>query len=152
MSKKNLFIAIIFFLILNIGVAKANTLYSLDIDVKLDNEGNGKITEVWNMNVDKGTEVYKPMTNLGNSDITNFKVVDEKGNEYTFLNNWNTSGTIETKKYKNGFNHISGGVELCWGMSSYGKHIYTISYDASNMIYNTNDAQVLYWKLVNDSM
>ena len=37
-------------------------------------------------------------------------------------------------------------------MGTYGRHTYTITYEVSNMIYNVDDAQVLYWKFVNDSM
>lgn len=135
----------------SITFVKANTIYSIDVTAELDNEGNAKITEVWNMSVDKGTEVYKPMGNFGNSEIGNFHV-SENGMDYLSLNTWNTNGTLESKKNKNGINYTSNGIELCWGMGSYGKHTYTLTYDVSNAIYNVDDAQVLYWKFINDNM
>ena len=131
--------------------AKANTIYSIDITAVLDEYGNAKITEVWDMSVDKGTEVYKPMGSLGNSEISNFHV-SENGKRYNYQTNWNTSGTLDTKRNKNGINYTSSGIELCWGMGSYGRHTYTLTYDVSDIIYNVDDAQVLYWKFVNDSM
>lgn len=134
-----------------IGFAKANTIYSIDITAVLDEDGNAKITEVWDMSVDKGTEVYKPMGSLGNSEISNFHV-SENGKLYNYQTSWNTSGTLDTKRNKNGINYTGGGIELCWGMGSYGRHTYTLTYDVSNIIYNVDDAQVLYWKFVNDSM
>lgn len=134
-----------------VGFAKANTIYSIDITAVLDEDGNAKITEVWNMSVDKGTEVYKPMGSLGNSEISNFHV-SENGERYNYQTNWNTSGTLDTKRNKNGINYTSSGIELCWGMGSYGRHTYTLTYDVSDIIYNVDDAQVLYWKFVNDSM
>ena len=73
----------------SITFVKANTIYSIDVTAVLDNEGNAKITEVWNMRVDKGTEVYKPMGNFGNSEISNFHV-SENGMDYLSLNTWNT--------------------------------------------------------------
>lgn len=134
-----------------VGFAKANTIYSIDITAVLDEYGNAKITEVWDMSVDKGTEVYKPMGSLGNSEISNFHV-SENGKRYNYQTNWNTSGTLDTKRNKNGINYTSSGIELCWGMGSYGRHTYTLTYDVSDIIYNVDDAQVLYWKFVNDSM
>ncbi len=134
-----------------VGFAKANTIYSIDITAVLDEYGNAKITEVWDMSVDKGTEVYKPMGSLGNSEISNFHV-SENGERYNYQTSWNTSGTLDTKRNKNGINYTSSGIELCWGMGSYGRHTYTLTYDVSDIIYNVDDAQVLYWKFVNDSM
>lgn len=133
------------------GFAKANTIYSIDITAVLDEDGNAKITEVWDMSVDKGTEVYKPMGSLGNSEISNFHV-SENGSSYIYQSSWNTSGTLDTKKNKNGINYTSSGLELCWGMGSYGRHTYTLTYDVSNVIYSVDDAQVLYWKFINDNM
>ena len=114
------------------GFAKANTIYSIDITAVLDEDGNAKITEVWDMNVDKGTEVYKPMGSLGNSEISNFHV-SENGERYNYQTSWNTSGTLDTKRNKNGINYTGGGIELCWGMGSYGRHTYTLTYDVSNI-------------------
>lgn len=145
-----IFLAIFFISISN--AYASNKINSINVETILDENGNGKITEVWDMVLSEGTEVYKPMGDLGNSKITNFRVIDEQGNIYTSLSNWNTSGTLSSKAYKNGINKTSDGIELCWGMSSYGHHTYIISYDVSNMIYNTNDSQVLYWKFINDSM
>lgn len=136
---------------MGISLVKANEIYSIDVSLELDNEGNGKVKEVWNMYVDQGTEVYKPMGDLGNSEITNFHVSDGT-TQYDSLSSWNTSGTLNSKAYKNGINETSDGIELCWGMSSYGKHTYVITYGVSNMIYNVDEAQVLYWKFINNSM
>lgn len=140
------------FLIFISSANASNKLYNLDINIHINEDGSANITEVWKMKLDNGTEVYKPMTNLGSMDISNFKVVDENNNVYTKINFWDVDSSLSEKAYKNGINNISGGVELCWGMSSYGAHIYTISYTLSNFVFNTTDAQVVYYKAVNDSM
>lgn len=152
MKKIKYLVFFIFMFLINISITKANEIYSIDVNIKLDEEGNGIVTEIWNMKVDKGTENYKPMGDLGNSEISNFKVIDETGRNYTFLSNWNVNATLSAKAYKNGFNHGNDGIELCWGMSTYGKHTYTLTYNVSNMIYNVDEAQVLYWKVINDNM
>ena len=39
-------------------------------------------------------------------------------------------------------------MELCWGISSYGNHTYTIRYNISNFIANLTDSQMLYWTFI----
>lgn len=135
---------------LSLGVVNANSLYNLDIDVFINDDGSAHIKEIWDMNVNQGTEVYKPMI-IDTDEISNFKVSNESG-EYQYVSNWDVNGNISNKAYKNGINYTSNGLELCWGMSSHGNHVYTIEYDIKNFVFNTNDNQVVYWKLINDSM
>ena len=151
MKKVRYFIFSLILLFSMKNLAKANSIYSIDVTMVLDEEGNANVTEVWNMDVDRGTEVYKPMGRLGNSEISNFHV-SENGFLYEYQDSWNINGTLFTKKNKNGVNISDGVFELCWGMGSYGRHTYTLTYDVSNVIYNVDDAQVLYWKFINDNM
>ena len=143
---KKIYLLIILLLFIP-NVNAKNKINSIDIDVYINESGNASITEVWDMHTDSGTEIYKPMGNMENSEITNFKVyLDNR--EFTFINNWNINASFNNKAYKNGFN----GNELCFGISDYGNNKYTIKYDVSNIIYNANDSQFLYYKFVNDSM
>lgn len=151
MKKVKYFLMMSIMFVLGINRVSANTLKSLDINVYIGENGSANITEVWNMNVNKGTEVYKPMYNLGDRTLSNFKVRDEKGTTYTTVN-WDINASLSQKKNKSGINYTSQGKELCWGMGSYGDHIYTINYDLSDVITTYNDAQATLWKLVNDSM
>ena len=141
------------FLISIIGIASvfANTIYSIDVTLKLDEYGNGYVTEVWDAKVDKGTELYKPMGDLGNSKITNYEVSMD-GKKYTYVSSWDVDASKSEKAYKNGINYTNDGFELCFGMSNYGRHKYTLTYNVSNMVYNVEDSQFLYWKFINDSM
>lgn len=149
---KYLILSLAFFFLANLKVnAASNELYDLSINVKINTDASADITEVWTMKVGQGTEVYKPMENLGSSVISNFKVKDESGTMYTNIS-WNVNASLIGKKYKSGINYTSTGLELCWGMGSYGKHIYTISYHVTNFVRNLEDSQMIYWKLVNDSM
>lgn len=114
MKMDKIFIFLLLLLFSMAGFAKANTIYSIDITAVLDEDGNAKITEVWDMSVDKGTEVYKPMGSLGNSEISNFHV-SENGSTYIYQSSWNTSGTLDTKKNKNGINYTGSGIEIMLG-------------------------------------
>lgn len=146
-----LFILVTFMVgIFNVS-AKENKIYSIDIKVHINDDASANITEIWNMDVEQGTEVYKPMSNMGSSLLSDFKVTDESGKVYTYTS-WNVNDSFSKKAYKNGINYTSNGFELCWGMSSYGKHTYKIEYKVTNFVLNLEDGQMVYWKLVNDSM
>jgi len=125
-----------------------NIVKSINITAQLEKDGTMHVTEIWNMNTDEGTEVFKEELNLGQMKITNFKVRDTN-KEYTELSLWNVNGSFNDKKYKYGINYVSNGIELCWGISKYGNNTYTITYDIENVIFNVNDAQVLEKRLIN---
>lgn len=128
-------------------IAKANSIDKIDMDIYLDKEGTAHVTEVWSANLSEGTEGYKPYYNLGNAKITNFKVSDNN-KTYTFNSKWNTSSSFSDKAYKNGINYISDGVELCWGISSYGYHNYKLTYDIEGFVSTLTDADMIYWTLI----
>ena len=145
---KILFILLLIFIsYLFISEVQANSIYSINMDIYIDPSGNAHITEIWDCNATQGTEVYHPYYNLGNSKIFNLSVKD--GNQtYTTLSSWNTSASFENKKYTCGLNAIYDGVEICWGISSYGNHKYEVSYTISNFVSELNDYQMAYWTLI----
>lgn len=128
-------------------VVNANTISRISMDIAIDDNGTATVTEVWNCTTNQGTEVYHPYYNLGNSQITMLSVTDGS-TQYTKLNSWNTSGTLSSKANKFGINRISNGVELCWGISSYGTHAYTVKYQITNFVSELTDAQMIYWTLI----
>lgn len=126
---------------------EANSINSISMDIAIDDNGNASVTEIWKCKTSQGTEVYHPYYNLGNSEISNL-TVSENGTKYTTLSTWNTSGTLSDKAYKCGINRLSNGVELCWGISTYGSHTYTIKYNISNFVSELSDSQMIYWTLI----
>ncbi len=126
---------------------KANSISKISMEIYVDNEGNATISETWTCTTNSGTEVYHPYYNLGNSEIENL-TVSENGRTYETLSSWTTSGNLVNKAYKCGINNITNGVELCWGISSYGSHVYEVSYTISNFIAELKDSQMLYWTLI----
>lgn len=143
MKKIILFMALFFIPLF----VKANSINNIRMDIYIDASGTAHVTEVWDAKLNEGTEGYKPYYNLGESTISNFQV--KMGNkEFTYNDNWNTSDSFEEKSYHNGINYLSDGVELCFGISSYGQNTYTLSYDISNFVVNTSDNyQMVYWTL-----
>lgn len=145
---KILFFVLLFFTAITVTQAvQANTINKISMDIYVDNKGDAHITEVWNCKTNKGTEVYHPYYDLGNSKISNLRVSEGKL-DYTTLSKWNTSGTLASKANKCGINKISNGVELCWGISEYGTHTYTVKYDISNFVSELTDSQMIYWTLI----
>ena len=109
-------------------IVKANSIDNIDMNIYVDKEGTAHVTETWSANLNQGTEGYKPYYNIGDANITNFKV-SEADREYTYTDNWDTDLSFDEKAYKNGINYVNNGLELCWGISEYGYHNYVLTYD-----------------------
>lgn len=135
------------FLLAICNTVKANSINKISMDILINNNGDAYVTEVWNCNTNSGTEVYHPYYNLGKSEIINLRV-KEGSSTYTTLSSWSTSASFDKKAYKCGIHKVSGGVELCWGISSYGDHSYTVSYTITNFVASLTDAQMVYWTLI----
>lgn len=146
-----IYAAVLFMINITCCFAATDKINKIDVDITLDINGNAHIVEVWDVEAKMGTEFYKAEYNLGNMTISNFEVY-ENGRKFTFINNWDLDASINEKAYKNGYNYINDGVELCWGKGSMGSHTFTISYDVSNFVFTTTDAQVVYWQIINQDM
>jgi len=141
------------------ALAFANAVFAVDwnihdinVNVRLYRDGSAIVSEVWNLTAGEGTEVYVPRTNLGDIEISDFSVTDETGEMYIFENRWDTDRSLARKAGRCGFNRISGGVELCWGLGSYGTHEYNIRYRMSNAVKSLNDYDMIHMQLVNDEL
>ena len=138
---------ILFFAIGFTKSVNANSISRISMDIYVNSSGDATVTEVWNCSTNQGTEVYHPYYNLGNSQIKDLTVT-ENGKTYQTLSSWNTSGTLSSKANKCGINKISNGVELCWGISEYGNHVYTVKYTITNFVSTLTDSQMIYWTLI----
>lgn len=142
--RKILYVIFLFIIITTINVS-ANTIYSIDMNIYLDEMGNANITERWDVLGSDGTEWYKPLRDLGQSEISDFTVsMDGKQLE---RKNWNINESLSQKAGYYGINYNNGDTELCFGKSDFNRHTFVLQYNISNYIFNTSDAQVLYWTL-----
>jgi len=146
-----LFTILLFLINISIVSAKDDVINRIDVSITLDKYGNAHIEEIWDVKANMGTEFYKAEYNLGNMEISNFKVY-ENGKEFIFVKGWDIDASMSEKAYKNGFNFTSDGIELCWGKGSLGNHTFKIVYDVSNFVFKTDDSDVLYWQVINQGM
>lgn len=128
-------------------IVKANSIDKIDMNIYVDKEGTAHVTETWSANLNQGTEGYKPYYNIGDANITNFKV-SEADREYTYTDNWDTDLSFDEKAYKNGINYVNNGLELCWGISEYGYHNYVLTYDIEGFVAKLTDSDMIYWRLI----
>lgn len=141
------------------ALASASAVFAVDwsirdisVAVRLYGDGSAVVNEVWDMTAREGTEVYVPRTNLGDIEISRFTVTDEEGDPYVYEDRWDVNRSLSQKAGRCGLNRTSSGVELCWGIGSYGHHTYTIRYMMSNAVKSLQDYDMIHLQLVNDDM
>lgn len=133
--------------------AANDSINSIDVTVLLMDDGSAQITQVWNTTRASGTEGYIPQTGLDDIEITDFGVTDETGSVYENIGRWNVNASLEEKANKCGINETSDGVELCWGIGSYGNRTYTLTYTMTNFIkHYSDDTFGFYSRFVSDDL
>lgn len=136
-------ILLLFIIFISINVYANNKIYDISVDVYVDKNAIATITEIWKVKGEDGTEWYKPLRNLGESKLTNFNVSMD-GIPLT-EKKWNTKESLNDKKGYYGINYTDTDTELCFGKYDFNEHTFTLKYNLDNYIFNTDDAQVLYW-------
>ena len=137
-----------------VNAADKSSISLIEISVNLDENGNGRVEEIWDMEIFGGTENYKQFFNLkyGES-ISNFSV-SENSIDYEFTENWDVNRSREEKVNKCGINFTDEGIELCWGIGeNNGRHIYTIQYTINSLASLAADSDgkikaALYWQFI----
>ena len=128
-------------------VVDATSISNIDMNIYVDNYGDAYVEEIWNAYVSEGTEGWHPYYNLGNSIISDLEVSMD-GREFTTINDWDVDNSFNDKAYKAGIYNVDGNeVDICFGVSSYGNHTYTIKYKISNFVSSVEDADMIYWNL-----
>ena len=139
---KKIIYGMFIFLISSTLVHASNNIYNIDMDIYLDEQGNANITEVWDVKGSDGSEWYKGYTDTGYMDLANF-TVSMDGKELT-KKVWDVNENLSQKKGYYGVNTTSDGFELCFGKYDYKRHKFTLKYTLTNIVFNTEDAQVVY--------
>ena len=126
---------------------KANSISSIDMDIKLDQLGTATITETWEANVSQGTEGWHPYYNLGKSTIKMISASMD-GKDFQIKDYWRESDSFSEKAYKAGIYKVdSNEYDVVFGISNYGSHTYKIVYKITNFVSNLEDADMIYWQL-----
>lgn len=131
--------------------AEEDSIPSIYIDVNLRKDGSAFITETWEVHgISSGTEYYKSLNNMSSMDVHSFMVVDESGNVFKTLDNWDINLSLEEKFGTCGILYTKNGYELCWGIGSYGNHIYTISYVLEGLVKSYEDYAGFYHQFISE--
>ena len=117
----------------------ANRVPEMEIEVALQQDGSAHVTQIWSTDTNEGTEFYLTCNDNGYLSITDFSVSDETG-QYTFVENWDVDASFEKKAGKCGILETAKGVELCWGISEYGKNRYVLEYVVHDLVGSYSDA------------
>ena len=148
MKKIKLITFALIVMFLSISKVYAFDIYTIDMDIKLDEYGVATVVETWDTNVTDGSEIYHPYYSTGN---TKFRMLSASmdGKEYEIVANWNESAGLEAKAYKAGLlANEHEGIDIVVGKTSYGRHIYKFTYQMTDFIANLTDSDMIYWTLI----
>ena len=127
----------------------AQTLRDIDIRAVLREDGSARITQVWDATVVNGTEMYLPISNLGKMSVEDFSVSEGGLAYYNEGHRWDVDRTLEEKAGRCGIVDKRDGVELCWGKTSYGSHVWTLEYTVTGLVQSFTDADGFNFMFVN---
>ncbi|PNE25742.1 hypothetical protein BHU16_00385 [Tannerella sp. oral taxon 808] len=120
------------------------------INVQIMPNGDAHFTEIWTVDVRRGTEWYLGRENLGAMEIRDLTVTDETGRLYTDEGAWKTDRTLQQKAGRCGIvDKGDGDYEICWGIGSLGEHSFTVSYRLTHFLRRLTDADAFNHMFVN---
>jgi len=128
-------------------VVQADSMQGIDMSIYINKTGDAYVTEIWKCSRTEGTENYHSYYNIGKSKIKDVKVSEGLRN-YRTIASWNSNASFEEKAYTCGVKSLAEGVEICWGVSEYGEHTYTVQYTITDFVEELTDSQMVYWTLI----
>ena len=118
-------------------------LSNLDIRVVLCKNGDARITETRQMEIDsEGTECYIGLANMGESQVKDLTVSDETGAQFRNVE-WDVNQARSWKTNKCGILTTHRGYELCWGLGAEGERTYITSYTITGLVRGYPDADAI---------
>ena len=131
--------------------ASDGRIREIDIVLTLNPDGSATVCERWDVRVDSGTEWYLVRSNLGDIRIPSLSV-SENGGQYRYVGEWDIDKSLEQKARTCGIVHKRDGVELCWGVGSYGDHVFEVQYTMTNAVKSLQDYDCLHLQLVSPGL
>lgn len=131
----------------------AQEIRDLSIVATLHRDGSATIVQDWDVTVVSGTEFYVPVSNLRNMTVSDLRVSEDGRLFVSEGSGWDTGRSIERKAGRCGIvEKGSSGVELCWGIGSYGAHSWTVTYELSGLVQSLRDYDAFNHQFVNPGM
>ena len=132
-------------------ICAAQQIRSVVTEAVLNEDGSADITQTWDVEVSDGTEWYLPL-NLNDLELSGFSV-SENGRGYSDEGyGWRTDRNMAQKASRCGLVKTSSGVELCWGLGSYGAHIWVCSYHLDGVVRSLRDFDAFNHQFVNSGL
>lgn len=114
---------------------------------ELQPDGSAVITEQWDIDASRGTEIYLTRNNLGDIEIKDFSVSGD-GQVFINENGWDVNRSLEEKAGRCGIVPTGSGYELCWGIGSYGHHNFIARYTMTNAVKSLDDYDKFHLQMV----
>lgn len=140
--KKVFMLTLMLIMLIPACVKAEDHIYRMEVNIYLDEDGTARVTEVWDVQADGGTEWCKQISNFEKTEVKGFYV--QKDGKKLESKDWKTNGSLEENAGHYGIRYISGGYELCFGKEDNERHEFMFGYELSNYILDTEDSQVLY--------
>lgn len=153
MMKKTrlLLISVLTFLCGMSASASGPAIRDIRIDVKIRQDGSAAVSERWDITATRGTEWYLVRNNLGDIVISDFRVM-EGDRLFEDVGAWDVDASLARKAGKSGINKTGSGVELCWGLGSYGDHVFEVSYVMQRAAKSLSDYDMFHVQLVSPGL
>lgn len=126
--------------------AEETEINQMTIQVELQEDGSGQITEQMIMtNVEGTTENFIEHEGVSASEISDFEV-SANGQPLEFQEDWDSDQSREEKENEYGMIELSnGGIEFVWGIPDNGVNTYDLSYTIDDMVMQLEDGQSMNW-------
>lgn len=148
--KRLLSLAVSLFVCLSV-YAEGYVINDIRISVGLRADGSASFTEIWDVVAERGTEWYLVKGNLGDIEISGFRV-SENGVDFRNEGHWKVEADRGAKAGKCGILDKGSHLELCWGIGDYGHHVFTVHYDMSNVVKSLTDYDMMHIQLVSPGL
>lgn len=132
-------------------LAASEAIHSIHTSVILDQTGDARITQTYDLTIARGTEWYLVWDNMDDMEIKDFSV-NENNRTFTNVGEWDVDRTLDEKRNECGIVTKYDGYELCWGVGSYGRHTFTVSYTVTNLVKAYDDYDGFNVRFINDQM
>ena len=115
-------------------------LKDLTVYVSLQDNGDARITEVRDMEVDDtGTECYIVISNTNGSVVRDLEVRDETDTYFDTSGSWDINGSRSAKTHCAVILEKNNGYEICWGLGDSGNRTYHVSYTLTTLVRSYQD-------------
>ncbi|MBQ9310989.1 MAG: DUF2207 domain-containing protein [Bacteroidales bacterium] len=146
------FLAVLAAITVFVGAAARQYVNNLDIKVVVQRDGSATVTQVWDVELNEGTEWYIPVENLGPMTVSGLEV-SENGTSFSSVgNSWNVSWSRSRKAWNCGMVPKRDGAELCWGIGEYGRHVWTVRFLLTGLVQGYDDADAFNFMFVPPGM